>query len=247
MKRMELLTYITETNFQGQKQIDQASLLLYFAYKEGNVTVFTRKLIESYFSDAGHAKQINISRIVKGLVDAEYIRTIVGQKGSFELVPIHLQRMAKQYDRLWLGLEYIASDSEVINENRYCGKRDAITKLIKQINCCYAQHCFDACLVLMRRLFEVLLILAYQHHGIEDEIKDDSGNFRMLEAVVGNAKNNKTLKLSRNKQHYDRFRNLGNYSAHNLYYVATVKEIDEIKDDYKAMMDELYDKAGLLS
>ena len=49
----------------------------------------------------------------------------------------------------------------------------------------------------MRRLFEVVLVLSYQALDIDDEIKDISGNgYLMLEGIVNNAKNNKTLKLS---------------------------------------------------
>ena len=243
---MDILTYVTETDFQSKKQLDKASLLLYYDYKENGNTVFRRSSIHKLFSDAGESQKLNLSRIMKTLKNAEYIRPVEKGRGYYELVPIHLQRMERAYERLWLGLQFIDSSSEIINETRYCGKRDAIDKLIKQINCCYAQHCFDACLVLMRRLFEILLILCYQEQGIDDEIKDDKGNYQLLNSIVKNAKTNKTLKLSRNKLQYDSFRKLGNYSAHNIYYVGTAKEVDEIKLDYKAMMDELYEKAGLL-
>lgn len=157
-----------------------------------------------------------------------------------------LQQLERNYAKLWLGLDYIESNNEVINEERYCGKRDAIDKLIKEINCCYAQHCFTACCVLMRRLFETLLILSYQHHKIDSEIKSRDGNgYQMLSSIVANAQNNKTLALSRNKKQYDVFRDLGNYSAHSVFFVSTNQEIDKIMTDYKAMMDELYQKSGL--
>ena len=167
-----------------------------------------------------------------------------GNPKEYEFVPVVLQQLERKYSKLWLGLEYIESNNEVINEERYCGKKTYINKLIKEINCCYAQHCFNACAVLMRKLFEMLLILSYKNLGIDNEIRNGNG-YKMLSHIVNNAKQNKTLALSRNKDKYDTFINLGNYSVHNPFFIVTIQEIDSIKLDYKAMMDELYDKAGL--
>lgn len=99
----------------------------------------------------------------------------------------------------------------------------------------------------MRRLFEVLLVLSYQNLGIDDEIKDPSNNgYLMLDSIVGNAKNNQTLKLSRIKKDFDTFRKIGNFSAHNITYTAGKKDIDDIKLNYRVMLEELYNKAGLM-
>ena len=51
-------------------------------------------------------------------------------------------------------------------DRKFCGKRPFLTRLIQQINFTYGHNCYDACAVLMRRLFEVLLVLAYQNKGI---------------------------------------------------------------------------------
>ena len=242
---MILLDYIEKTDFCSKQQAAKAELLLYYLYKENEIQEYSSKNINAIFSDAGHKNTLNTSRIIKTLTKDEVLREIPDSKPKeYEFVPVALQRLERQYAKLWLGLEYVESNSEVINEERYCGKRSAIDKFIKEINCCYSQHCFNACCVIMRKLFEILLILSYQKLGIDDEIKTDNG-YQMLSKIVSNAKNNKMLALSRNKQKYDIFRDLGNYSAHNVYFVATYQEIDNIKLDYKAMMDELYQKAGL--
>lgn len=242
---MLLLDYVEQTAFYDKPQYKKAALLLFYYYKENDIVVFQNKDIKRFFSDAGQKQTINVSRIVRELKAKEIIRTYNENRSLYEFVPIYLQTLAKNYSRLWMGTEYIESNSEVINEERYLGKRDTIDKLIRQINCCYANHCYDGCAVLMRRTFELLLILAYENNGIENEIKNDN-SYYMLEKIVKNAKDNTTLKLSRNKLKYDKFRDLGNYSAHGLYFVSTQREIDDVKYDYKAMMDELFHKAGLL-
>lgn len=242
---MILLDYIEATHFHSHKQAEQAQLLLYYLYKENEILEYSTKELQSVFSDAGHSKKLNPSRIIRELVKEEILREKNnGNPKEYEFVPVVLQQLERQYSKLWLGLEYIESNNEVINEERYCGKKTYIDKLIKEINCCYAQHCFNACAVLMRKLFEMLLILSYKNLGIDNEIRDGNG-YKMLSKIVSNAKQNKTLALSRNKDKYDTFRNLGNYSVHNPFFIVTIQEIEPIKLDYKAMMDELYDKAGL--
>jgi len=84
--------------------------------------------------------------------------------------------------------------------------------------------------------------------GIDDEIKDAAGNgYLMLEKIVSNAKGNQTLKLSRIKNEFDTFRMVGNFSAHNITYTAGKKDIDDIKMNYRVMLEELYSKAGLMT
>ena len=39
---------------------------------------------------------------------------------------------------------------------------------------------------------------------------------------------------------------VGNFSAHNITYTAGVKDIDDIKLNYRVMLEELYTKAGLI-
>lgn len=98
----------------------------------------------------------------------------------------------------------------------------------------------------MRRLFEILLVLTYQNYGIDDQIKDSTGKgYIMLDGIVKNAKNNQVLKISRIKNDFDTFRLVGNFSAHNITYTAGKKDIDDIKINYRVMLEELYDKAGL--
>lgn len=99
----------------------------------------------------------------------------------------------------------------------------------------------------MRRLEEVLLILSYEHLGIEAAIKDKDGNYFMLEAIVKNAGGNGKLGLSRNaKPTIEAIRKLGNYSAHKVTYTCKREYIRENITDFRALVDELLHKAGIL-
>ena len=117
------------------------------------------KGIQELFSDAGYSK-INSSRVRKNLLDKKQMRVPKGMKTSLEFVPAVFQELEQKYSSLWEDLDSIASESELIDENKFGGKRSFLTKLIKQINHSYASNCYDAAAVLMRRLFEVLLVIA---------------------------------------------------------------------------------------
>ncbi|OTO65559.1 hypothetical protein A5865_003623 [Enterococcus sp. 12E11_DIV0728] len=158
-----------------------------------------------------------------------------------------LQVLEKEYSELWNDTEMIESSSELIDESKFCHKRQYLDKLIYQINHSYSYNCYDACAVLMRRLFEVLLVLSYQKLGIDNEIKNrDNSGYVMLDNIVKNAKNNQTLKISRIKNEFDTFRKVGNFSAHSITYTAGKKDIDDIKIEYRVMLEELFTKAGLI-
>jgi hypothetical protein len=98
----------------------------------------------------------------------------------------------------------------------------------------------------MRRLIEVLLILAYENLGIESEIKDPSGSYYLFERISQNARNNSFLGLSRNtKPCIEKFRTLGNLSAHKIHYTCKKSYIEEVIQEYRAAIEELLFKAGL--
>lgn len=241
---MKLLDFINATEIEKMNQTQRAGLLCYFHYKTTNESTFDLKGINELFSDAGYSS-INTSRVKKGLLDKKIMRVPKGLKTSLEFVPATLQEYDQRYSALWDDTTTIQSDNELIDESKFCGKYSYLDRLIQQINCCYGNNCYDAAAVLMRRLFEILLILSYQKLGIDNEIKDNNG-YLMLDKIVKNAVSNQTLKFSRIKNEFDTFRKVGNFSAHKISYTAGKKDIDDIKIDYRAMLEELYYKAGLL-
>ena len=98
----------------------------------------------------------------------------------------------------------------------------------------------------MRRLIEILLILSYRHHSIETQIEDPTGGFKSLSKIIGDAKTNKTLGLSKpTKECIDEFRILGNFSAHRIEYNCKRGDIEKIRLDYRATVEELLYKAGI--
>lgn len=244
---MKILDFIEETELNEKNECEKAKLLCYFHNKETNESVFSMSLISELFVQCGFNPP-NSSRLRNKLTKGKE-RAFVNSKGkatTIEFIPAIFQGIEKCYKGLWIDNTTIESNSEVIDEQKFAGKRRYLDQLIYQINHSYANNCYDATAVLMRRLFEVLLVLSYQNFGIDDQIKDSAGNgYVMLDGMVKNAKNNQTLKISRIKNEFDTFRMVGNFSAHNITYTAGKKDIDDIKINYRVMLEELYNKAGL--
>lgn len=120
-----------------------------------------------------------------------------------------------------------------------------VQSLCKQINASYEKNLFDCTAVIMRRLLESLLVLSYQRAGIEADIMN--GNYHVtLDKIIKNAEQNTTLALSSNtKKDMALFKDLGNYSAHKIWYNCTQGDIKPHILKYRAIIEELMYKAGL--
>lgn len=122
-----------------------------------------------------------------------------------------------------------------------------ITKLYEQINSSYENYLFDCTAVMMRRLVEVLLVFTYRNHKIEDEIKNKEKTHHIsLDKMINNAKDNTVIALSSSSsKDLAMFKDLGNFSAHRIYFNCSKKDIEPIIIKYRAIIEELLYKSGL--
>lgn len=241
---MQIIDFITISELSLKNESEKAKLLCFFDFKENSNTIFPMSKILELFLDAGFSTP-NTSRMKKKLTKEKIFRIIKGSN-SLEFIPVIIQQLQNDIGKNWSDFVSISSDSELFDEVKFCGKRTYLDKLIYQINSSYKNNCYDACAVLMRRVFEILLILSYQKLNIDNEIKRQDGTYLLLDNIVNNAINNKTLNLSRIKNEFDNFRKIGNFSSHRIEYYASKKDIDDIRIDFRVALEELYHKAGLL-
>ena len=226
---MNAKEYADKIGLGKLSELEKAKLLMFYQYKVYGRTSFSMKEVSDILVEFGQNKP-NTSRLKKKLLDTEYFRTEENNSRKIRFTNMGLDSLNDEQSDWWEDDLTIKSNSELIDEEKFCGKRGYIDSLIRQINHSYSNNCYDAAAVLMRRLFEILLIQSYQAHGIDDQIKESHGvGYQMLERIIANAKSNQTLKFSRVKNRFDDFRKLGNSSAHNIFYIASKKDIDDIK------------------
>lgn len=242
---MQILDFIILCDLVSKSELDKAILLCFYQNKEFGTSTFSMGDIVDLFVNAGLSSP-NTSRLRKKLIKDRSMKLLNNNKSFLEFIPATMQKLEREYRMHWEDNETILSHSEILDENKFYTSRHYLNILILQVNSSYMHNCYDACAVLMRRLFEVALILVYQEMGIDEQIKNAEGTYILLDSIVKNAKSNKTINLSRIKSEFDKFRKIGNFSAHRIEYSACRKDIDDICIDYRTMLEELYYKAGLM-
>lgn len=245
---MQLLKFIEAVELVEKPEVERAKLLCFYHFKEDGETAFTMSNIAVWLEECNFSRP-NTSRLKDHLTKGKGKTFLISKtiKNAIEFVPTVFQAMEREYGALWTDTVTIESHDELIEEAKFCRKRNYLDRLIQQINFTYGNNCYDACAVLMRRLFEVLLVLAYQNKGIEADITNPDGSHKMLEGIVKDAVQNKALGVpARISKNFNAFREVGNNSAHSITYTAGKLDIDNISRDYRVMMEDLYNRAGLM-
>ncbi|MBE0334950.1 DUF4145 domain-containing protein [Paenibacillus sp. 23TSA30-6] len=240
---MEFLYFTEKVDFINKSEIEKVKYTAYFKNKIDNKNSFLLQEVTSLLSAIGHPIS-NVSRLKTNLSKSKDFKK-VGNNGEYILSPGIKQALKLECEPYIENTEEIFSNSEVLDETLFLGYRTYLDRLITQVNACYRNHLYDGCAVMMRRVFEILLIHSFEHHGIKQEIQDGHGNYVMLERIVSKAIESKTLHISRSKNDYNSIREIGNYAAHKIYYNTKKKDIDDIKQTYRACLEELLYKSGL--
>ena len=240
---MELNQFINVVDLHSKTEIEKVKVLAFYNNFFSHESDFDLDEVFNMLQSIGHPIS-NRSRLKGYLAKSKDFKKS-NTKGKYIIVPTVKQQLQNKYGKFLINEEEILYSREVLDQNLFLGKRGFLDKLIKQINSCYSNNCFDACAVLMRRVFEVVLILAYENNGIENEIKVN-GDYIMLERIVANAVQNATLHISRSRNEYNDIRDLGNFAAHKIHFNTRKSDIDNIKQTYRVCLEELYYIAGLL-
>ena len=241
---MLLAEFLSNAEFSKQNELRRSLLISFYNLRIADISTFTTQQICDWLEGVGYARP-NAGRLRAHLKKSR-IFVAGGGKDYFKIHPSAIETLDTEFPDLTKKTEDVISYDSIIPESLLQKDRAFIRSLIKQINSSFENNIFDGCAVLMRRLLEILLILAYQNAKLDSAIQDSTGNFKLLNAIIDDAETNKTLGLSRNTRgHLDTFRILGNFSAHKIYYNANRKAIESRILDFKAVIEELLYKSDL--
>lgn len=241
---MTLERFRDEANLASLNEVGKVCHLAFYHLKKHKVDEFTAGDAAAWLTELRYSKP-NVSRLHDNLRATR--DTVRGNKSnSFRLHGDFVTKLEGKFPQLAEKSQDIIDSGSILPEVEYQKTRGYIESLAKQINAAYEHNLFDACAVLMRRLLEVLLILSYRHLKIESAIQDGNGNYHMLDGIIGDAKTNSTLALSRNsKACLETFRQLGNFSAHKIEYTCRREYITPHIQEYRALFSELLHKSGI--
>lgn len=126
-------------------------------------------------------------------------------------------------------------------------RRGYLAIIGRQINGTFEAEFFDACAVMMRRLFEISIIEAFEGKGLANKIKDANGDYLQLSDLVAAALSEPKLPLSRNtKRVLPKLRDNAHLSAHGRSYFAQRADLERIQTDYRVSVEEMLRLSGLL-
>ncbi|MDO9151745.1 MAG: hypothetical protein Q7U33_10240 [Methylotenera sp.] len=240
---MGLNTFVEKSALLEATELDKVRLIAFYLLISKKQAEFSIASVIEVL-DQLHLAKPNVSRLRDKLIASSSF--IKGSGGDFKLHAKEIRTLEQEYPYLIQKSDDIVSDDTIISTALISNTRGYIELLVRQINASYQFNIFDGCAVLMRRLVEILLILTYENLLISNEIKDSEHGYLSLENIIKLAKQSKKISLSKDsKVTLDIFRELGNYSAHKIYYNARRSDIEPIKLKYRATIEELLYKSGL--
>lgn len=126
-------------------------------------------------------------------------------------------------------------------------KRGYLITIGRQMNGCFGADWYDGCAVMMRRILEIVIIEAFEHKRLSQNIKDNNGNYLHLSDLIGATLAEPSIALSRNaKTFLPQLRDIGHSSAHGRYFTAQKNDIERVRHGCRVVVEEFLHHAGLL-
>ncbi|MBO1691328.1 DUF4145 domain-containing protein [Bacteroides uniformis] len=230
-----ILSYSADFSvISAKKDVAAAFVWLHYRLEEGQ-ECSTQK-INSYFEQANLPKY-NVTYLKEDLRKHRNILSIKG--GGYKPTRTLLLELDAEFNQFLLKTEEVVCEGLILPTSLYENTRGYIETLGKQINASYEHNIYDGCSVLMRRLLEILLIHSYEATGNITVIQDGDG-YKNLSVIINDIIQHKRFSLSKEVLSVlDRFRMLGNLSAHKIQYNAKKAYIDEVITLYRVAIEEL--------
>ena len=115
-----------------------------------------------------------------------------------------------------------------------------IRKIAKQMSGCYDNKLWDACLVMMRKLYEVLIIECFEKYQSQSEIKNSEGDYYYFGELINKFITSTHWGVSRNlKKNINIIKKYGDLSAHNRRFLARKSDIDSFKIELRQCLQEI--------
>jgi len=217
------------------------ALLWWDGLSDHNVSLSPKTLAEQIES-AGYGRP-NVTKLRKALVADR--RTKKQHNGSFKLKIDCRAGLDGEY-LSFLKQRPVARSDSILPLELFENTRRYIEKVVFQINASYDAGLHDCCAVMCRRLLETLIIETYEAKGFADEIKDSDGYFLVLSGLLKHVRKETRFNLGRNAiAGLEKFKKLGDQSAHDRRFNARRQDIDRIRDSLRVASEALLHESRL--
>jgi hypothetical protein len=171
-------------------------------------------------------------------------RFVRDRTGTFRISPKERARLNEQFAELRQP-DPVPDSGTVLPTELFTAARKYVQAVVRQINLSYDHGLFDCCAVMCRRLFETLIIEAFEKQGALDELKRPDGELEQLSGLIRALERTGAFSIGRQtKQAAKKLKDVGDWSAHNRRHVAVAKDIDDIKSHLRVACGDLLHLAG---
>jgi hypothetical protein len=171
-------------------------------------------------------------------------RFVRDRAGTFRISPKERARLDEQFKELKRA-EPAPDSGTVLPTEIFSNARKYVQAVVRQINLSYDYGLYDCCAVMCRRLFETLIIEAFEKQGALDELKRPDGELDQLSGLIRALENTKSFSTGRQtKQAAKKLKDIGDWSAHNRRHVAVNKDIEDVKSHLRVACGDLLHLAG---
>ena len=223
------------SNIDDFEKITKASQIDYIAYfiltKKPS---FSPKDIKQIFNLLNLPQYSNISGYLRKNTGKKFV---VKGKDCYAIT----RQFQKDLDLLFNNQKTLPKPSDnLFPQELLNNTRQYIESVGNQAIICFDVGLYDACAVMIRKLFETLIIEAFERYKIADKIKNSAGNFYYLSELIPLLLAEGSWNISRNAQTgFAPIKKSGDMSAHNRRYCATQQDILDLKQDIRICLEEL--------
>lgn len=222
-------------NFAEMSASEAIPFFGYFLTKVENNTSFTAKDIEECFIALNLPKYSNISAYLSKAVRRKTV--VKNKQRGYNISLIETKRI----DEILKIPRQVVPSANFFPLELFDGTRDYLRKSARQAIMCYDIEAYDACLVMVRRILETLIIELFEKKGISDRIKNSHGYYMFCGDLIDELLKEKNLwTIGRNTvQALPSIKTKGDLSAHNRRFNAKKSDIDQLKDGLRITIEEL--------
>ncbi len=233
----ELETFIEKVeDFENLNSSNQIDYFAYFLLIERKNDGFTSKEIAECFDQLHLLPYSNIPSYLSSKSKGKNQKYLQKNKRYY------LQRTFKNELDGQVGIPKLPSNvhSDFFPIEIFDETRGYLKTIANQALLSYNKGIYDGCSVLTRKLIEILIIECFERHGIEHQIKTQSGNFLYLSDLITEFLKEPAWNIGRNaKNSLPKIKNIGDKSAHNRRYIARENDLQGIRENVRTVIEEL--------
>ena len=224
--------------FYDKKQSEQIIFFAYYLLENQNCSHFKPKNIQDCFATLKIPPYSNIPSFLnkRSKKERNRRRQFIKNKQGYTLAANTLHEIK---DILNVPVAHIPSE-ELLTIEIFDGTRGYLLNNAKEAGLCYDFGQYNACLVMLRKLIETLIIELFEKVKIENKIKDNNQDYFQLSYLIDMFLKEPSWTVSRNtKKSIPEIKKYADLAAHNRRFSAKKTDIDKIKSDLRIVIQEL--------